>query len=613
MKQRSANHTYINRIMRGVPCGALRIMILSLIVLLTASCSMMNDVAEDCDNNGKAKWDGTTYLTVQVGLGEESVTRAGDEPAESPGPDGGSDGEGNEIGFENEYKVDDLTLMFFKKADGFTNLGNDGNKDNVILDTYYFNSFNPVTIDGKNAYYTSINKYKLNPTYMSGDYKYCIIANAGDVGSTYKGKNVVSVANDLLKGGWSDGTSMGISGAPAVTNPATGASLFTKFLMTSDNQLYGLTSKETSGTGSEQDPYVAFGKIKRIAARIDFMVDYYTSNCKDKKTVEDINSDAFKEITISDTKYSGFIYDVVDENGSVIGKYLLTHVLPFNCLKDGAYFLKHVFSPDWDLNKAEGISHLVEFMKLEKEVWTCSNNTLYKYSTNWVLDPWSKLETECDGTNKRYTYKSSSDKHVSTLYNNYLDKKTTASADLLSVNNWNYGWDDYKTRKVEFDCKDDNGCSYIMTYTNENTVVGKNAYDNATGVIFRGIYFTTEQWNSGSPSSVGKDIAYKYYLRHSDPEDKFNETGNPDETAINNMTISKENLSDNKGALLTGTDKSKYDNVTLKNTMLYGIVRNNIYRVSINKVMVKNNKELTIIPKISVRKWATYEHDELVM
>lgn len=576
--------------------------------ILVSSCSKTDDIS---GSDGDQEFKGTTYITVQVNVvdDDDSSTRANSLP-DGPGTDGGSDGEGNELGYETEYKVDNLTLLMFYESDDKTNIGNSDDDDNVILKSYYFKNLHQTSVSSKNVVYESSEKYELDPTLLQSNLDYIIIANAGDVGKQYVGKNVVKVADDLLKDQWLVDGAAGVPGAPVTTDANnSGAPNCNKFLMTTDNQIYSFKSGNNTGSGDENDPKILFGKIKRLAARIDFMVD------APKKTQL---ANEFKTVTIDGTPYSGYLYDAVDENGNSAGKFLLTHVLPFNCQKEGTYFLKHIFSPNWELNAVDGISHLTEYSKLEKEVWTTDTyngeTTRFKYSTNWVLDPWCKYQSKegsytIDGKSCE-VYVSHEDKHTYSLYNNYLAKSKTASADLIN-NKWDYGWDQYKTREVENYIKDDNGKCYIVTYTNENTVINKNSYDYATGVVFRGLYFTNDEWNSGSPNAKGKDMAYKYYLRHSDPYDVFNETGNPDEEAINNMAIDKTKITDKDGTRIT-----TYDNITdLKNTMLYGTVRNNIYRVSINKVIApeKETEEPKLKIVLKVKPWTKYTHEEITM
>ncbi|MDO4159374.1 MAG: fimbria major subunit, partial [Prevotellaceae bacterium] len=112
---------------------------------------------------------------------------------------------------------------------------------------------------------------------------------------------------------------------------------------------------------------------------------------------------------------------------------------------------------------------------------------------------------------------------------------------------------------------------FIVGYTMENTLPNANK-SYITGLLFNGTYYTKSEWNSGSPAEgSGTSKTYTYYIRHSDP---------------------------------TGTG-------TTEDPMYYGIVRNNIYRIKIEKILGEGDSGMQLT--INVRKWATYTHSEVIM
>lgn len=114
---------------------------------------------------------------------------------------------------------------------------------------------------------------------------------------------------------------------------------------------------------------------------------------------------------------------------------------------------------------------------------------------------------------------------------------------------------------------------YILDYTLENTTLN-NATDFATGLLFHGTYYTNVEWGDGSHPEGGTTKTYPYYIRHSDPR----------------------------------------GNGTTADPMHYGIVRNNIYRVKISRVIEEpTTSDISLDITINVRKWALYEHSEIVM
>lgn len=224
-----------------------------------------------------------------------------------------------------------------------------------------------------------------------------------------------------------------------------------------------------------------------------------------------------------------YIYDVYDDvsGGQPIGKFVLQQVMPFNQMVYGSTLIKRVAT-----NNPFHITYLGE-ETAEQGV-----------ATNYVLD--ALYETEKNSNH----------------YQNYV----AVSSELDDVEIpalWN----------VSGKSKVDSNTYYILDYTLENTTLD-NATDFATGLLFRGTYYTNAEWGNGSPSTVGTAKTYPYYIRHSDPR----------------------------------------GNGTTADPMHYGIVRNNIYRVKISRVLEEpTTSDISLDITINVRKWALYEHSEIVM
>ncbi len=116
---------------------------------------------------------------------------------------------------------------------------------------------------------------------------------------------------------------------------------------------------------------------------------------------------------------------------------------------------------------------------------------------------------------------------------------------------------------------------YILAYTLENTTLN-NDPTFATSLRFTGTYYKAAEWNEedGSPAAdaPGEEKTFTYTLRHSDPDDS--------------------------------ADASQ--------PMLYGTVRNNIYRVKIDGVAYEGGSP-QLQATINVRKWALFSHSGIVM
>lgn len=224
-----------------------------------------------------------------------------------------------------------------------------------------------------------------------------------------------------------------------------------------------------------------------------------------------------------------YIYNVYGDASSEepIGKFVLRQVMPFNQMVYGSTLIKRVAT-----NNPVHITYLGE-ETAEQGV-----------ATNYVLDA-------LYGTEKNSNH-----------YQNYV----AVSSELDDVEIpalWN----------VSGKSNVGSNTYYILGYTLENTTLN-NATDFATGLLFRGTYYTNEEWRDGTSPTVGTEKTYPYYIRHSDP------TGNG----------------------------------TTADPMHYGIVRNNIYRVKISRVIEEpTTSDISLSITINVRKWALYEHSEIVM
>lgn len=220
----------------------------------------------------------------------------------------------------------------------------------------------------------------------------------------------------------------------------------------------------------------------------------------------------------------GYYYNVMDGT-NVIGGFKLESVTPTKVMTKGEYLIKRVSSD-------AAVSTVTYYGEEEM-------NPTTKASTNYVVCPWTKDRTgltlaEAEGPTSFYNV-----------------KKTTSTGTIADA-------------------------SYILDYVMENTTTD-NAETNSTGLVFKGKYYEAEDWDAAKKEPIagheskGKDKAYTYVIRHSDP------TGNG----------------------------------TTNDIMHYGIVRNNIYRVRIDGITGKGPDGMKIT--LNVRKWATYTHDETTM
>lgn len=215
----------------------------------------------------------------------------------------------------------------------------------------------------------------------------------------------------------------------------------------------------------------------------------------------------------------GYYYNVMDGT-NVIGGFKLESVTPTKVMTKGEYLIKRVSSD-------AAVSAVTYFGLEEMDATT-------KASTNYVVCPWTKVRTgltlaEAEGPTSLYNV-----------------KNTTSTS-----------------------TKDP---SYILDYVMENTTTD-NKEDNSTGLIFKGKYYESSEWNATTKKPkagfAGAEKQYTYTLRHSDPSGSG-----------------------------TTTDP-----------MHFGVVRNNIYQVKVDGV---EGKSKGIKLTIHVVPWAHYDHGEVI-
>ena len=215
----------------------------------------------------------------------------------------------------------------------------------------------------------------------------------------------------------------------------------------------------------------------------------------------------------------GYYYNVMDGT-NVIGGFKLESVTPSKVMTKGEYLIKRVSSD-------AAVSAVTYFGEEKMDATT-------KASTNYVVCPWTKDRAGLTLSNAE---------GPASLYN---VKNTTSTS-----------------------TKDP---SYILDYVMENTTTD-NKEDNSTGLIFKGKYYESSEWNATTKKPkagfAGAEKQYIYTLRHSDH---------------------------------SGSG-------TTADPMHFGVVRNNIYQVKVEGV---EGKSKGIKLTIHVVPWAHYDHGEVI-
>ena len=369
--------------------------------------------------------------------------------------------------------------------------------------------FPNVSSDGTRTLAVEVDSKFLNDTKL----RFLVVANVGDL-SAYQGRKLSDVRDQLI----TDVFNRADNATFTKTGELDG---YSTFVMSSRGQS-SLTIK--GGSGTEEDPYLIDHMIERLAARIDIMphTELYEFNKK--------------------TGLCKYCYNV-KQGTDIIGGFVLEYVRPYNVLTSQEYVFKRTAT---DASLAN-----LKYLGLEEDDGNNQN-------TNYVVDPTSLNKSEAT-----FKYPKNTDEYwANATYDDFYQTRIAHKTHTNSIGG-----------KATFNPETD---YYILDYVKENTSFDNNE-KYATGLVFKGKYYEADDWDATNVvpktghESNGKDKAYTYVIRHSDP---------------------------------TGTG-------TTSDPMHYGIVRNNIYRVRIDGITGKGLDGMKIT--LNVRKWATYTHDETTM
>lgn len=369
--------------------------------------------------------------------------------------------------------------------------------------------FPNVSSDGTRTLAVEVDSKFLNDTKL----RFLVVANVGDL-SAYQGRKLSDVRDQLI-------TDVFNRADNPTFNKRGELDGYSTFVMSSHGQS-SLTFK--SGSGTEDDPYLIDHMIERLAARIDLMphTELYESNKK--------------------TGLCKYCYNV-KQGTDIIGGFVLEYVRPYNVLTSQEYVFKRTATD----------ASLANLKYLGQE--EADRN---KQNTNYVVDPTSLNKSEAT-----FKYPKNTDEYwANATYEDFYQTRIAHKTHTNSIGG-----------KATFNPETD---YFILDYVKENTSFDNNE-KYATGLVFKGKYYEADDWDAekkepiAGHESKGKDKAYTYVIRHSDP------TGNG----------------------------------TTNDIMHYGIVRNNIYRVRIDGITGKGPDGLKVT--LNVRKWATYTHEETTM
>lgn len=549
-------------------------MAVGLIAALPLLSSCMHDELESCpviDTRDDGEYSNLTLLlTVNGDLG--SRTRAGDP---SDNPMGGEDGNGLRQGEHHENDVENLCVFAFADPQDKGVAGLDAETpvkycryvDNVNFKPTYANTFYPEGIR------TEV-KIEFEGKVVDRNDAFLVVANMGNITSqTTLGAIRDYFVTKTLK-------------RLAASEPLANCSAFT---MANANN-----SRNLGGAGTEDNPYKVAIDLERTTARVDFMF----------------------QPSLAETDYpSGTIptntlaYKVVDkyDNSIQTGWLFLSHLKLMNVAQYAPYALKRLAYKEGS-DAESGLAYLADEEHAGDE------------AVKYVVEPNTWIKGKVGQTTYEALYGNTRIQYVA---NNYA----SAFGDAEAVRN-------YATPQTYPNDKDgfNNGWSkdrisgeayYVLDYINENTVEKEhtNGY-NTTSLLLKTTFVPKdlkykegdeikERAASYGESFIAMEVMSadmnrreKLYFANEDAVNLYKSQNSADIFAapvLYNQGISYYTIwirHDNNG------------NDALIGKMEYGIVRNNIYRIGVNKVLgpgspvpvaTENPEDVNL--HIYVRKW----------
>ena len=266
--------------------------------------------------------------------------------------------------------------------------------------------------------------------------------------------------------------------------------------------------------------------------------------------------------TYNGTK-EGYEYSVDGSNDI----FVLTAVTPFNIYNDEEYLFKRV-------NAGGEITYLTADKYLESE-------DIEPY----VIDP--KTRDKSMTSTISIQYKNT----LASLVEIDLDENNTPHTLASAIGFYQQTKTLHESSSQKASFTDDGGKdNFILCYPKENTLMlASPLYNYATGVAIEGDYYK-------SGETTPTHYIYYGYLRH-------NGEGYDKETYYSLRTANE--LNENKEKERVGTNGVP---------MNFGVVRNNIYRISIEKITEKKeDKDPEMKLQIKVKKWDTFTHSTIYM
>lgn len=529
-----------------------------LLPAMLASCQWMKeDFDDEIADSAAARY---INITVSVSASNEAVTRAT--------PLGGEYGDGWEKGFDRENEVENITLIFYKDANGInsdqSSLSEEQQTKILAVKKYDVHKLEAGELPESYTHNHTHTPAEPSDGYAENEVIYTtgdqILSEADlDVFQTNTEYHVIVVANadPNVTAGMTLAQARDVIMTTAYegTGVATDAS---KFVMSSERDAtIKLVNPTVVETENKFIYYLDCIHIERLAARIDFWA---------KTKDPDATTTSYMSATYDADKYdhAGYVYNVgKKDTDNKQDHFVLTSITPFNLMNGNEYMLKR------------------------------TNDATNKYLAsetleNWVLDPYSAANGGKNSETAHPTYLTSTLTTVKAL--NETNWRTYSKTVMLS-NRQTLATE--TTEGGKFTVKDNTNTvsadNIIISYTKENTLNnGTRLYYYATGLAFEGYYYKKDATKDESGKFTGGERrVFYHYLIHQGDADVYQ--------ALTQTTLNDTDVCPNSPA------------------MKYGIVRNNIYRVCIESINADETEELYVKLLIKVKKWDKFVHTPIIM
>lgn len=537
---------------------------------MLASCQLITeDYDDEISDNSASRY---INITVSVSASENPITRAY--------PNGGETGDGLEKGFDRENTVNYVTLIFYEDED---NAGINTTKDTKVafFDTYSVTESTAAATNNGNAHNHDLDNENVGWTgtnaesdtneviYTTGDQP--LEEDKLDVSKTYHAIVVANAPNALLANITAGVTTISAVREMVVATVFDGSEKGTEasnFVMASERDAtITFTNRKTDTANNTITYYFECIHIERLAARIDFHTKYGGLKTVENGVTTSDNSQAtwvnniYKVNADDDDYLVGYDYkvftDEIEADPSSTDHFLVVGLTPFNVANGNEFVIKRTDDTQ--------------------------NPYLHKETTsNWVLDPYSAAgKTEA-------AYPNHIGYHLEDLTtvagvagsNNHLALTNTENGCGQSYNN----------------SDTDNKDNIIVGYVKENTIEKESPlYYYATGLAIEGYYFKDGATSGGEHMVLYTFIRHQGEATSSQPYDAFTFSFTHDT---------------NRQKTLEQVKAMKCHETTAMN---FGIVRNNIYRVSINRITKPTDETPKVTLLIKVKKWDKFVHAPIYM